>query len=453
MLSATGGHHDQDLSMPTATMTGWNVVNVAEVAPEAQTGEKSLHRVLEEHAETRTKFVLAEGRYHLHGRFEHNNCEAIAVVGDPHATLVVTDPEQQYGLDVGGGWGATPENSAESVEIRNLTFDMTADGVGSQAVSARASHDLQIRSVEIEGECASAGKGALGAIYAAVTHPDGSGTVSVSLPDGCDFRPDTYPDQSAVESQTSHPIGISVTDDHRGELTFRDCHVEGWVNNGGYLAGGDGPCIVEGGVWKNNGNANLRLGTGDVAHDVRIEVDEIEYTGCGLWLQEGDVAVSGGEISLPNCDNDGLRVSSESAQIRDLQIDCESSARAIKVNDEEGPVLLESVELDDWGDGSKHGYCAEIWREETTLRHCKLAFHSGEKNRNGINLIAPRIVLDDVTATHDADDRTTVLVKGDHVELLNSTFRGRVDVDRKNAKSPQFENDDFTDCECVGFDY
>ncbi|WP_266077752.1 hypothetical protein [Haladaptatus caseinilyticus] len=433
-------------------MTDWNVVNVAEVAPGVQNAEKPLNRVLSEHAGARTKFVLPEGRYHLDGRFEHNDCKAIAIMGDPHATLVVTDPGQQYGLDVGGGWGANPETSAESVEVRNLTFDMTAEGVGSQAVSARASHDLRLENVAIEGECASAGKGALGAIYAAVTHPDGSGTVSVSLPDGCDFRPDTYPDQSAVDSQTSHPIGVSVTDDHRGELTFRDCHVEGWVNNGGYLAGGDGPCIVDGGLWKDNGNANLRLGDGDVARDVRIEMDETEYTGCGLWLQDGNVQVSDGEIWLPNCDNDGLRVSSESARVHDLKIDCKSSSRALKVNDGDGSVLLDGVELDDWGDGSKHAYGAEIWREGTTLRNCRLAFHSGEENRNGINLVAPGIVFDGVTAIHDAADRTTVLVKGDGVELRNSTFRGRVDVDRKNAASPRIEGNDFIDCDCVGFD-
>lgn len=433
-------------------MTDWRVVNVAEVAPDVREGEKPLNRFLDRHAGARTKFVLPDGRYHLDGRFEHNDCEAIAIEGDPHATLVVTDPDQQYGLDVGGGWGVSSENSADSVEIRNLTFDMTADGVGTQAISARASRDLRIENVAVDGECASAEKKALGTVYAAITHLEGSGTVSVSLPDGCDFRPDTYPNQSAVESQTSHPIGISVSDDHRGELTFRDCHVEGWVNNGGYLAGGEGPCIVKGGIWKDNGNANLRLGDGDVARDVRIEVDEMEYTGCGLWLQEGDVQVSGSEIALPNCDNDGLRISSESARVRDLKIDCESSARAIKVNDGEGSVLLDAVELNDWGDGSKHTYCAELWRDGTTLRNCQLVFHSGEQNRNGINLIAPRIVFNGVTAAHDAADRTTVLIKGDHVELRNSTFHGRVDVDRKNAASPRFENSDFTDCECVGFD-
>ncbi|WP_227373626.1 hypothetical protein [Haladaptatus halobius] len=433
-------------------MTDWNVVDVAETDPAVAGGEKPLNRLLDARAGARTKFVLAPGRYRLDGRFEHNDCEAIAVVGDPHATLVVTDPDQQYCLDIGGGWGATPDSSADSVEIRNLTFDVTAEGVGAQAVSARAACRLRIEDVSVEGECASAGKKALGAIYAAVTHPEGSGVVSVSLPDGCEFRPDAYPDQTPVESQTSHPIGISVTDDHRGELTFRDCHVEGWVNNGGYLAGGEGPCVVEGGLWKDNGNANLRLGDGDVARDVRIEVDETAYTGCGLWLQEGDARVFGGELSLPNCDNDGLRVSSRSARVRDLTIDCDSSARAIKVNDGPETVLLEEVELEDRGDGSQHAYCAELWREGTTLRDCRLAFRSGANDRNGINLLGPKIRFDAVTATHDAADRTTVLVKADDVEFRNSTFHGRVDVDRKNAASPTFETCDFTDCECVGFE-
>ncbi|WP_254663145.1 hypothetical protein [Haladaptatus sp. W1] len=317
-------------------MTDWTVINVADADPGVLDGSKPLNEVLSSHAGARTKFVLPEGRHRLDGSFVHIDCEAIAVVGDPHATLVVSDPDQQYCLDVGGDWGVSPDASATTVEIRNLTFDMTSDGVGAQAVSARASEDLKIEGVTVEGECASAGKKALGAIYAAVTHPEGAGTVSVSLRDGCAFAPESYPDQSPAESQTSHPIGVNVSDDHRGELTFRDCRVEGWVNNGGYLAGGEGPCLVEGGLWKNNGNANLRLGGGDEARDVRIEVNETSYTGCGLWLQEGDCRVSGGELRLPNCDNDGLRVSSRSARVRGLKIDCTSSARPIKVNDGAG---------------------------------------------------------------------------------------------------------------------
>ncbi len=433
-------------------MTDWNVVNVADAEPDALDGEKPLNEVLEAHASARTKFVLPEGRYHLDGRFAHNDCEAVAVVGDPHATLVVTDPDQQYGLDVGGGWGASPESSATTVDIRDLTFDMTADGVGAQAVSARASDDLRIENVAVEGECASAGKKALGAIYAAVTHPGGAGEVNVSLPDGCAFRPDAYPDQSSAESQTSHPIGISVTDDHRGELTFRDCHVEGWVNNGGYLADGEGPCIVEGGLWKDNGNANLRLGDGDEAHGMEIEVDETAYTCCGLWLQEGDTRVSESEVRLPNCDNDGLRISSRSARVRDLKIDCTSSSRAIKVTDGDGPVVLENVELVDSGDGSIHGYCVELWRENTELRNCRFSFRNGSNGRHGINVIGVGTVFADVTATHDSKGGTTVLIKAEDVTFRSSAFRGRVEVDRKNASSPRVENSDFAECECIGFD-
>ncbi len=433
-------------------MTDWNVVNVADAEPGVQDGASPLNEVLSAHAGPRTKFVLPEGRYHLDGRFYHNDCEAISVVGDPHATLVVTDPDQQYGLDVGGDWGVSAESSATTVGIRNLTFDMTTEGVGAQAISARASKDLRIENVAVEGECASANKTALGAIYAAVTHPDGVGEVNVSLPDGCAFRPDTYPNQSSTDSQTSHPIGINVSDDHRGELTFRDCHVEGWVNNGGYLAGGNGHCFVEGGLWKDNGNANLRLGDGDEARGVEIEMDETEYTGCGLWLQEGDVSVADTEIRLPNCDNDGLRISSRSARVRDLTIDCSSSARAIKVNDGDGPVVLENLELTDSGDGSIHGYCVELWRDGTDLRNSQFIFRNGAETRHGINVLGARVVFDGVTATHEAAGNTTVLVKGEDVGFRNSTFRGRVDVDRKNASSPRVEGSDFADCECVGFD-
>ncbi len=437
------------------SVTEPTVVNVAEQAPAVADGERPLDEFLLANASARTKFVLPEGRYHLDGRVDLNDVESVAVVGDPHATLVVTDPDQQYGLDLGGGWGATPEESADRVHVRNLTFDLTADGVGAQAVSARAARDLRIEDVTVRGECASAGKKALGAIYAAVTHPDGEGVVNVSLPDGCAFRPDAHPDESPVESQTSHPIGISVTDDHRGRLVFRDCHVEGWVNNGGYLAGGEGPCVVEGGRWKNNGNADLRLGDGDVARDVSVvhdDASEAGYTGCGLWLQEGDVRVEGGELRLPDCDNDGLRVSCAEARVEGLDIDCDSSARVLKINDGDGAVLLEDVHLGDRGDGSKHAYAGEVWRSSTVVRDCRLAFHS--ESRNGLNLLADGILLDGVTATHDGGDGdggTTLLVKSD-VEIRNSTLRGRVDVDRKRGGALRLQDVDLKNCECVGFD-
>lgn len=434
-------------------MTDWEVVNVAETDPGVAAGEKPLDEFLADRAGARTKFVLPSGTYRLDAPFVHNDCEAFAIVGDPAATLVVSDPDQQYCLDVGGGWGATPDESAQRVEVRNLTFDFTTEGVGAQAVSARAARRLEIEDVAVRGESAAAGKGALGAVYAAVTDPAGSGVVRVALPDGCAFRPDAHPDQSPVESQTSHPIGISVTDDHRGLLRFRDCHVEGWVNNGGYLAGGAGPCVVEGGLWKNNGNANLRLGDGDVARDARVVVDaasELGYTGCGLWLQTGDARVSGGEIRLPDCDNDGLRVSSGSATIRDLRIGCGSSARVIRINDGDGPVRLSGLDLSDSGDGATHRYAVELVRPGTVVRDSTFAFHSGAAGRNGVNCAADGIRLDGVTATHG--DGTTLLVRGEDARLLDSTFRGQVDVDRKRAGEPTVRNCDFTDCTCVGFD-
>lgn len=85
--------------------------------------------------------------------------------------------------------------------------------------------------------------------------------------------------------QGGNAVGIYVEKDHAGELIFRDCNIQNFPNNGLYasapgrneqnFAGKDGPVHVEGGLYRNNNIANIRIGsTGSTVKDARVVADE-----------------------------------------------------------------------------------------------------------------------------------------------------------------------------------
>lgn len=75
--------------------------------------------------------------------------------------------------------------------------------------------------------------------------------------------------------------GVYVGKNHAGTLTFRDCRVRGFSNNGLYASapgnddGRDGEVHVVGGRYENNNISGIRLGsTGATARDASVVVDE-----------------------------------------------------------------------------------------------------------------------------------------------------------------------------------
>ncbi|MFC6823438.1 twin-arginine translocation signal domain-containing protein [Halopelagius fulvigenes] len=85
--------------------------------------------------------------------------------------------------------------------------------------------------------------------------------------------------------QGGNAIGIYVGKDHSGELVLRDCDIRQFPNNGLYASapgrnepnfvGKDGPVHVEGGLYKNNNIANIRIGsTNSTVKNARVVADK-----------------------------------------------------------------------------------------------------------------------------------------------------------------------------------
>jgi hypothetical protein len=86
--------------------------------------------------------------------------------------------------------------------------------------------------------------------------------------------------------QGGNAIGMYVDKDHAGELIIRDSDIRNFPNNGLYASapgrtepsftGEDGPVHVEGGLYKNNNIANVRIGsTGSTVRNVRVVADKV----------------------------------------------------------------------------------------------------------------------------------------------------------------------------------
>lgn len=192
-------------------------------------------------------------------------------VGDD-VTLV---PSEDYDTDYWiAGW------DMRDFTFENFTIDNTARNVA-PTVSFGAHDGLLVRDVEKVG-LHDTDNTAFGFW---VLDPDGSGLVeNLVMPDG---------------SIPVKPVGVYTGS--KGPITFRDCHIEGFGNNGLYASTGSAPVHVEGGTFKNNDRTQVRLGApGSSVRDAEIIVDDPEREG----LNQRGIRISDnpGPVTIENCE-------------------------------------------------------------------------------------------------------------------------------------------------------
>lgn len=230
------------------------------------TGEEDIIPLLETHAADDTLLYLPEGRYLMGDDWLFKRFEEFAIVG-PEATIRPPD-----------GYRRTMFlfTEATGLLIEGLTFDFTADDTGARPLNARIDDDLVIRDVTVRGRQDVDHD----MMRFDVTDPNGAGLIErMRLPDG------------AVREL---PVtGCLVTGDSVGALTFRDCEIAGFPDNGLYASAADGPVTVEGGFYANNAIANVRVGDGAVVRGVHVKADISEQADNtrGIRLREGTSAL------------------------------------------------------------------------------------------------------------------------------------------------------------------
>jgi len=118
--------------------------------------------------------------------------------------------------------------------------------------------------------------------------PNGSGLVeNLRATDG-DIYPDTV-GANAIYTKTE------------GTLTFKNCEVAGWGDNGLYASDATGPVQVEGGYYANNNISQVRLSSpGSYVHGATIEVDQDR--GGERNMRGVRVCTGPGPVDVVDCD-------------------------------------------------------------------------------------------------------------------------------------------------------
>jgi hypothetical protein len=227
------------------------IVNLEAEGADA-TGADPIDDLLAAHATDDTLVHLPPGRYAVSTSFSLGGDARLAIVGDD-ATIVPPDGFSDPIFALG-----YPE-SLRSLTVRGLTFDFTAADTGARPVFANAKDRVHLADIAVRGEIDTNQD----QIRIDVTDPAGTGLVErLSLPDGAE--------------RGSNVTGCEVGDGNRGDLEFVDCHIEGFTDNGLYADPPEGSVTVDGGFYRNNGIASVRIQSSEssVVRNVHVVCDD-----------------------------------------------------------------------------------------------------------------------------------------------------------------------------------
>lgn len=236
------------------------VVNMKQAGADPS-GEDPVDPIIEEHMENGTLLFFPAGRYRI-GEFHFDGLENFGLKGaaSNRTTLVPEQGDTSYWI-LG--------DYLQNFLFQGFQLDHSAEGTGPR-VQFEANDGLVVRDVSKHG----LHQANQNAFRFDILTESGSGLVErLRAPDGAG-GPGNY-----------LAVGILTPLGHVGHLTYRNCHVEGFPNNGLYTSGIDEPgsITVDGGLYRNNSIAQVRIATSYTeVRNARIEVTKMpEY-----WADE-----------------------------------------------------------------------------------------------------------------------------------------------------------------------
>lgn len=402
-----------------------SVIDVTEHGADT-TGTESVTGVLRDLADDDTLLYFPDGEYYMDEQFRFTDFTNFGLAGDG-ATFVPADYHNfdgpQYrlfrlGVDYAPG---------KDLLVENLTVDQTAADTGIRVIDTMVTDGLEVRNVDVQGYHDS---GTWGPGFFSVIDPDGSGVVEgFRAPDGGEWVSNTPNDGNLWRG----PSGIILSQHHKGSVTFRNCELGGFPDNGLYGVT-DGTVNVVGGTYANSNAASVRLAGDDcTVRDVTVRVDENPTNfenqrgirldgGSNFTLDNVSVdlqAPNGHAISiLDNCTsariddskvtiadtvNHGIVISPNAGRIDIVNTDVEihGGGNAIQINGSDaGKVVCELVQI--WGQAS-----GSTWR------------HAIRCNRNdcefrGVDVWQP-----------GPDMRRAIVLNGDNCLIYGGVYKAR----------------------------
>ncbi|WP_277555047.1 hypothetical protein [Halobaculum limi] len=337
-------------------------------------GETPIDDVFEDHVGDDTLVYLPSGTYRLAESISVNGERRIGLAGDD-ATVV--PPEGNDDVLFGFGWD-TPVDAAFCAGV---TFDFSADDTGGRPILARANDTVFIEDVTVEGEA----DVDQDLVRVDVTSAAGSGMVRrLHLPDGA-------PAGTGV-------TGCEVGDANRGDVSFVDCRIAGFPDNGLYANPPEGSVSVLGGRYLNNGVAGVRVEVNDdaVVRGVHVRCDDAEGAGENM---RGIRLRAGNSVLVEDCLVEMLEVTSSDGAITFaselgggtvrnclLRVDADgvNAIRMKQAADEatqEGPFVCDSIDIT----GNASGGAAIEAADRSGVAFREICIHQPGPDRDGVD--------------------------------------------------------------------
>ena len=278
------------------------VVNMVDAGADP-TGKQPIDHILEANAKDNTLLYFPEGRYRLNqfrnykGSNSHFDdslyygLKNFGLLGAGSGKSVLVPRDGQGSNAYGSGYFDKvwfELRHGKNYLVKGFTLDYTAKKTGGR-FQLLAEGDYLVDDVRVKG----VNDVRFGPLLFSVLTRGGRGVVrNVRLPDG----------GSPIEYG---PVGIFVSRGHQGTLTFRNCVVKGFPNNGLYASNPSDPAAVRviGGHYANNNISQVRLGTSrSFVKNALVEVTK-PYTGLDYAKNMRGIRVADGSgVEIRNCD-------------------------------------------------------------------------------------------------------------------------------------------------------
>ena len=401
------------------------------------TGEEPVNDIIEGYAGDDTLLSFPDGSYLLEPiTLSGYNEFGIAGQGRSRPTFLA-----ESGTCVEGGSSYLHLENVANLLLDGVTFDFTGDSTGG-IIRITATGDVIAANIRAPGACPE---------QVALFRLDVVDEAATAVVDGL---------QIANERTDSWLTGVFVGKQHAGDLIFRNCSVDGFTDNGLYasapgLADGAGGIVhVEGGTYRNNNVANVRLGSaGSVARGVTSISDapppsdgDVTANARGFRLRSGH-----GQL-IDDCE---VRITDDSrfthggivfhetnggATVQNTRIRIDRNETAAirlfaQTTDNPETPTFEAIDI---GGSAAEGQAVLVeGRDETVFRNCTIG-GSGE-NRTGI-VFRDSADCRLVDSTIDVTNHPLVLQNAT-LEIENTTLvtpDGREEIDEMSATDGDF---------------
>ncbi len=308
------------------------------------TGEEPIDDILGNHLESNTKLEFPQGTFRVtEYTFDYGNgLHDFGMVGVESGATIVLDTSDDVTSSSGAAWLSLGGGGSSNIQYEGLRHE-AGNAPEAPRMQINVDDGLLVRDVLHRG----VHDGSKGPFIFGIFTKDGSGLI-----DGL-HAPDGAPDGSGA-------VGLFVHQYTKGNLECRDCWIEGFPNNGLYESKkSTGTVTVNGGLYKNNNIANVRLaGSGGTVRDCCVVVNkphsdpDFPTNMRGIWLFADDATVENCDVvQVADAASDGgiVVAGSGTTEIRDTKIrirtDDTAAMYAVKPESTPAPVVCSGVEV------------------------------------------------------------------------------------------------------------